>query len=153
MKKHQLDIDVNGERNTLAILSPIKSNGDIDSGYRFAGPKAWGGYSNYASYTITETPLVNFVRQYCENVVEALKNDVRYLADESTDLTVKVFKSKNSDSTKVVFSINENDFHIAGDKSLNNTNSKEKHIRSRDGDILRYIREYCTPSTIKRILA
>lgn len=153
MKKHQIDIDINGERNSLAILSPIKTNGDIDSGYRFAGPKAWGGYSNYASHTITETPLVNFIRKHCDNVIEALKNDVRYLAEDSTKLIVKVLKSKENDSTRILFSINDNDFHIAGDKSLNGNNSKEKHILSKDGDLLRYVREYCTPSTIKRILA
>lgn len=152
MKKHWIHIDVNGEKNSLAILSPIKTNGESDCGYRFAGPKAWGGYQTLAKHKITETPLVNFVKKHCANVLEALKKDSPYIGDQKETITVKVFKHPNGEN-KVLFSIRDTDFFIAGDKTLDKKDCKIKHIRSSESDLLTYVRSYCTPSATKRILA
>lgn len=149
-KKHIIEVDVNGERSSLSVFSPLKSNGEADSGYRIAGPKAWGGYSNFTSFKITETPLVNFVKKHATDIAEALKSGSRYFKGENKDITLKVFKHESGNS-KILLSIDDIDFFLAGDKTLNEKECKRKFIKSRQSDFFTYIKDYCTPSAKRRI--
>ena len=64
-----LDIEVNAEGNKLAILTKI---GDEGSGYRLAGPKAWGGSRNIATLKFKASDLVRFITDYAPEIISML---------------------------------------------------------------------------------
>lgn len=53
-----LDIERNAEGQVLAIL------GDRRTGYRIAGPKAWGGSRNIASLQVKPADLIYALREH-----------------------------------------------------------------------------------------
>lgn len=73
MAEHLLEIEVNGEGQTLAYLSPIEENGECNYGYRLAGPKAWGGSQNIATLKISTNDLILYIKEYAPDVLEGLK--------------------------------------------------------------------------------
>lgn len=72
MKKHRLEIHRNSEGGSLAYLSPITEEGKTTSGYRIAGPKAWGGSTFIASIDISEDDLVEYIKSYATEILAAL---------------------------------------------------------------------------------
>lgn len=84
MSAHLLEVEINAEGDKLACLSPIDSDGNVQCGYRIAGPKAWGGSRNIARLTITTDDLVAYIKQYAPDVVVAIQksaNDGGTLCD------------------------------------------------------------------------
>ena len=67
MVLHVLDIEINAKGSKLAILSP-----EGESGYRIAGPKAWGGSKNIARLKISTDDLVTYIKSYAPDVMEKL---------------------------------------------------------------------------------
>ena len=63
-----LDIEVNAEGAKLAILKKI---GEA-SGYRLAGPKAWGGSRNIATLKFKASDLVTFIKVYAPEIIPML---------------------------------------------------------------------------------
>lgn len=154
MKYHQFDIDVNAERNALIVAVPLKKNKEVgDCGYRIAGPKAWGGYSNIARFHITETPLVNFVKKYAPDVLEALKNGETYIKD-GLNFRFKLFKHKKTEQTKLIIEHSETKEHFffSGDKNVIEKESKMYSASFRSNDLLTYINSYCAPKATQRII-
>jgi hypothetical protein len=72
MGLHILDLEQNAEGSKLAYLSPADEDGKPQSGYRIAGPKAWGGSRNLARLKITSSDLVTYIKQYAPEVAEEL---------------------------------------------------------------------------------
>jgi hypothetical protein len=72
MGLHILEIEGNAEGDNLAYLSPADENGESSSGYRIAGPKAWGGSRNIARLKISSDDLIRYIKQYAPDVMEAL---------------------------------------------------------------------------------
>lgn len=72
MTLHILEIEQNAEGGKLAYLSPADKNGDAQSGYRIAGPKAWGGSKNLARLKVSSDDLVTYIKQYAPEVLEKL---------------------------------------------------------------------------------
>lgn len=68
-----LEIEQNAEGSKLAILSPVDKDGNPDSGYRIAGPKAWGGSHNIARLPLTTDDLVSFIKGYVPEMIDQLK--------------------------------------------------------------------------------
>ena len=60
-----LEIEQNAEGYKLAYLSKEGSN----SGFRIAGPKAWGGSKNLATLKISEADLIGFIKQYTPELI------------------------------------------------------------------------------------
>lgn len=73
MGLHILEIEINAEGEELAILSPINCNGEPSSGYRIAGPKAWGGSRNIAKLKVSDDTLISYILDYAPKVREAIK--------------------------------------------------------------------------------
>jgi len=63
-KKINLEIRRNGEGQLFAVMSR-----DEASGYRIAGPKAWGGSEDVASLTINPSDLITFIREYVPELI------------------------------------------------------------------------------------
>ena len=78
---HILEVAQNAEGNKLAYLSPAGSNGEPLSGYRIAGPKAWGGSKNLARLKIDSDDLAHYIKQYAPEVLKMLTES----ADEKAD--------------------------------------------------------------------
>jgi len=72
MAEHILDIEINAEGQKLAILSPTDESGDVQSGYRIAGPKAWGGSRNIARLKISTNDLARYIKEYAPDVAAEL---------------------------------------------------------------------------------
>ena len=72
MTIHILEIEQNAEGDKLAYLFPIDENGNAESGYRIAGPKAWGGSKNIARLELSSNNLLAYIKQYAPEVVEAV---------------------------------------------------------------------------------
>jgi hypothetical protein len=70
MKGHVLEIEVNAEGGNLAYLSPVGSS----SGYRIAGPKAWGGSKSIAKLNISSKDLASYIKMYAPDVLSLLTN-------------------------------------------------------------------------------
>ncbi len=68
MSTHILEVEINAEGNKLAYLSPVDENGNPKSGYRIAGPKAWGGSKNIARLKISSDDLVTYIKIYAPEV-------------------------------------------------------------------------------------
>lgn len=73
MTLHRLEIERNAEGNKLALLSPVDDNGEITSGYRIAGPKAWGGSYNLARIDISSDDLAAYIKDYAPDVLAILQ--------------------------------------------------------------------------------
>lgn len=71
--KYRIEILRNGEGDDLAYFSPIDEHGEVESGYRIAGPKAWGGAAMLASIDISEADLFECIKSYAPNVFKAIK--------------------------------------------------------------------------------
>lgn len=69
MALHILEIEQNTEGSKLAYLSPADENGDAQSGYRIAGPKAWGGSRNLAKLKISSRDLATYIKKYAPDVL------------------------------------------------------------------------------------
>jgi len=50
---HYLQIERNAEGHKLATMSPVDADGGMSSGFRIAGPKAWGGSATLADIKIS----------------------------------------------------------------------------------------------------
>lgn len=74
---HILEIEQNAEGNKLAYLSPADENGDPKSGYRIAGPKAWGGSRNLAKLKVGSDDLTHYIKKYAPEIMEKLNEDKR----------------------------------------------------------------------------
>ena len=68
MTFHILEIEENAEGDILAYLSKK----DSDSGYRIAGPKAWGGSRNVARLKISESDLATYIKDYAPELHRSL---------------------------------------------------------------------------------
>lgn len=73
MTIHRLDIEINAEGSKLAYLHPTNDQGEIESGYRIAGPKAWGGSRNIARLKISDDDLITYIKEYAPNVLEKIQ--------------------------------------------------------------------------------
>ncbi len=73
MGLHILEIEKNAENSLLAILSPADENEKLKSGYRIAGPKAWGGSNNLATLKIDSEDLIIYITSYAPEVIEGIK--------------------------------------------------------------------------------
>ena len=71
MSVYILEVEINAEGDPLAYLSV---EGEA-SGYRIAGPKAWGGSSSVAKLKISEDDLVTFIKLDAPEVIERLGGD------------------------------------------------------------------------------
>lgn len=67
-----LEVEQNAEGSKLAYLSPADENGNPKSGYRIAGPKAWGGSSNLARLKVGSDDLITFIKDYAPGVLKEL---------------------------------------------------------------------------------
>lgn len=72
MALHILEIEQNAEGSKLAYLSPADENGHAQSGYRIAGPKAWGSSHNLARLKLSTNDLVTYIKKYAPDVMDAL---------------------------------------------------------------------------------
>jgi len=72
--KHRIEICKNGEYSKLAYMAPVNEDGEIDSGYRIAGPKGWGGTSTIATIDISEENLIKYIKEYAPNVLKELRS-------------------------------------------------------------------------------
>jgi hypothetical protein len=72
MSLHVLEIEQNAEGSKLAYLSPANDKGEPQSGYRIAGPKAWGGSKNLARLKISSDDLATYIKQYAPEVLSLL---------------------------------------------------------------------------------
>lgn len=90
MAKHYLQIDRNAEGQKLAIMSPMDDKGKMLSGFRIAGPKAWGGSNTLAGIELSTDNLVRYIEEYAPDVMEKIKNllDEYYNTTESSDLVM-----------------------------------------------------------------
>lgn len=68
MSVYLLEVNQNAEGSKLAYLSPMDEAGEIEGGYRIAGPKAWGGSRSLARLKISSSDLVEFVMCYAPDV-------------------------------------------------------------------------------------
>jgi len=74
-KLHLLEVERNGEGSTLAYLSPTDKDGTAKSGYRLAGPKAWGGSRSLAKLKVSSSDLVAYIKQYAPEVLKELRKE------------------------------------------------------------------------------
>jgi len=72
--KHLLEIDKNAEGNILAVMAPMNENGEVDVGYRIAGPKAWGGSVNLARLFVSDNDLVRYIKEYAPHLIDEFKD-------------------------------------------------------------------------------
>lgn len=72
-----LDIEKNAEGAKLVYLMKEGAAG----GRRIAGPKAWGGSKNIASFKIPESELVTFIKQECPEIIQMLVGE-----DDGSDI-------------------------------------------------------------------
>lgn len=70
--KHRLEINKNAEGSKLGIMFPVNEEGDISSGYRISGPKAWGGSQLIDFIEIESNDLVTYIKEYAPDVLRAL---------------------------------------------------------------------------------
>ena len=80
-KLHLLDVCRNAEGSILAYLSPLDDDGEEKSGYRIAGPKAWGGSKSLAKLKISTHDLAVYVNKYAPDVKNKIDSDVPALLD------------------------------------------------------------------------
>ncbi len=73
-EKHRFEIEINAEGSKLAFLSPIDKDGNIENGYRIAGPKAWGGSKNLATIDIFTSDIISYIRMHAPEIIDALNN-------------------------------------------------------------------------------
>jgi len=86
MALHMLEIEVNAEGNKLAYLSPTNEKGETQSGYRLAGPKAWGGSKNIARLKVSTSDIVRYIKEYAPDVLTELTEMLCELKKESTNV-------------------------------------------------------------------
>lgn len=72
MTIHYLQIEQNAEGSKLAIMSPMDDEGKMSSGFRIAGPKAWGGSKTLADIKISTDDFVRYIKEYAPDVLEQL---------------------------------------------------------------------------------
>jgi hypothetical protein len=72
MATHYLQIEQNKEGHKLAIMSPINDDGSMSSGFRIAGPKAWGGSNTLADIKISTNDLARYIKEYAPDVLKEL---------------------------------------------------------------------------------
>ena len=72
MTIHYLQIVQNAEGSKLAIMSPMDGEGKVASGFRIAGPKAWGGSKTLADIKINTNDFVRYIKEYAPDVLELL---------------------------------------------------------------------------------
>lgn len=151
---HLIQTEINGEGSFLVVAAPLNSKEEVSSGYRIAGNKAWGGSKKLVDFKVTDTPFINFIKNNCSSVVEDLKNDNRYLTVNRTKFDFKLIK-RSEGAKLVILKKGEKDilFHFAGNKDISEKGAKTYLTTLSDSDLLRYINEYCTKSTIKRIIS
>ena len=63
-----LDVEINAEGDKLGILYVEGSA----SGFRLAGPKAWGGSRNIAKLKFDDKDLVRFIKEYAPDIIPKL---------------------------------------------------------------------------------
>lgn len=80
-KLHLFEICRNAEGHLLAYLSPLDEEGREKSGYRIAGPKAWGGSKSLAKIKISTSDLAVYVNQYAPDVRRMVDSDSPALLD------------------------------------------------------------------------
>lgn len=151
MKHHRIDIERNAELSLIVFATPLKQNKEVgDSGYRLIGPKAWGGSKNIASFDITETPLVNFIKKFSPEMVEAFKNEDKYLG---LPITYEIKLTKGKDHSNLVLNESDQSFLLAGDKDIEDKDAIVHSLSMKASDLFRYVREYCAPKMIERIIS
>lgn len=69
---HRLEIEVNAEGGKSATLSPLNGDGEPESGFRIAGPKAWGGSRNIARLQLSDGDIVRYINEYAPHIKELL---------------------------------------------------------------------------------
>jgi len=72
MRIFLLEVEQNAEGSKLAYLSPLDADGKKRSGYRIAGPKAWGGSKSIAKLKISDDDLVSFIKSYAPEIISRL---------------------------------------------------------------------------------
>jgi hypothetical protein len=77
MAIHLLEIERNAEGDKLAIMSPKNKDGAAGSGYRIAGPKAWGGSHRLESIEIKTDDFVEYIKEYAPDVLKKLKEELK----------------------------------------------------------------------------
>lgn len=74
-KLYILEIEQNAEGSKLAYLSPTDKDGKMKSGFRIAGPKAWGGSRTLAKLKLDSNDLLRFMNNYAPEVLKELKKE------------------------------------------------------------------------------
>ena len=72
MTKHRFQIERNAEGSKLAYLSPVDEDNKTQSGFRIAGPKAWGGSRTLAEIDLSTNDIVRYIKQYAPDVMNEL---------------------------------------------------------------------------------
>jgi hypothetical protein len=75
-KLHLLEVEINGEGNELAYLSPLDEKGETEGGYRITGPKPWGGSENIARLKISESDIIHYIQQYAPEIGRKLNTEL-----------------------------------------------------------------------------
>ena len=75
MTIHHLQIRQNAEGSKLAIMSPIDDGGKASSGFRIAGPKAWGGSEMLADIKISTDDFVRYFKEYEPDALGLFKSE------------------------------------------------------------------------------
>lgn len=152
MKHHLIEVNLTANRSMQVCFYPLSREKKKQDGYRMAGAESWSGYSNIARFDITETKLINLIKNYFPNIIKSLKVDDQHLAGSQDSHQEVFFDLFLDDKFSKLTVLNEDfEYPFVGDLK-HNFKKAFRRFPIREYDLYTYIRSYCTPSARKRIL-
>jgi hypothetical protein len=147
---HAIEVLLSGKNSTTFHFSPLNRKKEITNGFRLCGGSAFGS-STILRSDITETPIVNFVKNHCPNLLNVLKNGGSVDPFNRKSFTMQ--SMINGDAFKIsVLTEDENEeiMVLSGDKELKDGQKYTATVT--ETDLFGYVKGYCSSDARKRIL-